>query len=540
MPQTGVPTRTIDELEPTITTIRLDLPQVFGGWAYASFVRPLLVIALLGCVFAGSAPSAVASPTTVGQLTAPAGQTLGPIAVLQSTAVAIDRVGGNGVLYQASTAGWMGTINPSATLTDSTATPAQPLTPALTGEYAVLSENPTSGASFADVFVKPSGGWSGVVAQSARLLASDGGSLSEPAAAGELVAVSGRRPDGTGAVYVFARPEGGWGGTVHEIATLADPTGAPIGQVATNGSVVVAAVGDHADVFVEPAGGWSSDLRPTAILDTHEIPSGGIGLSGRTAFAGEQVFAEPEAGWRGTIQPAAGLYLQGALELGHTGFDGSLAALSSSGAPAQHSCPCQTRLWLFSRPRRGWSGELTAKPSLAVVNDTGVADFTQTGGDLFLAEDNRIAIYATAAEGSAARRPLARDARITGLAAGVPTLQLTLRAAIGSPPLTSLSIRLPRGLAFTSSARRHLTLRATRGRCPSVQVFAKGLRGQCNPVSRIALKTSRDAITATHQLITRVRAADRSHRHRLTISVYLGSGNVLGIRTASKITVRLR
>ncbi|RMD82834.1 MAG: hypothetical protein D6815_08225 [Candidatus Dadabacteria bacterium] len=86
------------------------------------------------------------------------------------------------------------------------------------------------------VFVKPSGGWAGTLTESAKLVASDGASYDQlgnsVAISGDTV-IAGAIGDDVGAnsdqgsVYVFVKPAGGWTGTLVESAKLTASDGMP-------------------------------------------------------------------------------------------------------------------------------------------------------------------------------------------------------------------------------------------------------------------------------------------------------------------------
>ena len=138
------------------------------------------------------------------------------------------------------------------------------------------------------MFVKPSGGWAGLLTQDAKLTASDGTPVDffgdSVAVSGDTVVVNapcgdvGQNRD-QGSAYVFVKPAGGWAGLLQENAKLVASDGATDDlvftafdeSVAVSGdTVVVGAAGDDvgtnsdqgsAYVFVKPVGGWAGTAR---------------------------------------------------------------------------------------------------------------------------------------------------------------------------------------------------------------------------------------------------------------------------------------
>jgi len=166
---------------------------------------------------------------------------------------------------------------------------------------------PLSGSAY--VFLEPAGGWNGFVSESARLVPSDGGQnhlfgvsvdLGEDrAVVGAFLAGSGaNRP---GAAYLFERPAAGWSGTLAETTELLASDGATpdyFGSsvaVATD-AIVVGAFG-HADAaggayfFSRPAGGWPPFLNEEIKLQPSDsapfdLFGGALAVSGSTIVVG--------------------------------------------------------------------------------------------------------------------------------------------------------------------------------------------------------------------------------------------------------------
>lgn len=184
------------------------------------------------------------------------------------------------------------------------------------------------------VFIRPPGGWSGQVTETAQLTASDGVTGDE---LGSSVSISGNTilagapgspPYASGgAAYVFVEPAGGWK-TSTQTARLSATGG--VERVGTSVSISgnTVAVGSPyqltgtVDLFVEPAGGWV-DMTQTAELTSSGKVSGGlmgssVAIDGPIVVAGGPqatigsnqyegavyIFAEPPGGWKNMTQAA--------------------------------------------------------------------------------------------------------------------------------------------------------------------------------------------------------------------------------------------
>ena len=201
------------------------------------------------------------SSNSSAQLTAADGYQLGySVAISGDTIVVGAR--GDGISQQGSayvfvkpTGGWNGTMTQSAKLTASiSATLGFGYAVAISGDTIVVSAPggfAISGAVY--VFVKPTGGWSGVMTETANPTASDRTELVGFAVAisGNIIVVAapGTGSAGTEAVYVFVKPTGGWSGTVSQTFKLTNPTGAVSGgfghSVALNNSTNTIVAGAH-------------------------------------------------------------------------------------------------------------------------------------------------------------------------------------------------------------------------------------------------------------------------------------------------------
>ncbi len=153
-------------------------------------------------------------------------------------------------------------------------------------------DDSSKGAAY--VFVKPDGGWgTNPITETAKLAASDGetgdmfGSGAAVSADGGIIAVGARRDDSLkGAVYVFAKPDGGWASASSAVKLTAfdgaqsDRFGSSV-DISGDGGVIAVGAGnlEAAYVFTKPDGGWASTTN-AAKLEPHDGERGdGFGNS---------------------------------------------------------------------------------------------------------------------------------------------------------------------------------------------------------------------------------------------------------------------
>ena len=117
---------------------------------------------------------------------------------------------------------------------------------------------------------------------------------------------------GLSSVYVFTQPAGGWSGTVNEVARLIDSQGLSLSKAVISGRSIFAdaakpgfccGASTKVDVFNEPSGGWSGVVRQSATLPA----AGRLSVSGQAVLASGMIFREPPGGWHGVIQPVGAL-----------------------------------------------------------------------------------------------------------------------------------------------------------------------------------------------------------------------------------------
>jgi len=250
-------------------------------------------------------------------------------------------------------------------------------------------------AGAAYVFVRSGGAWT----EAATLVPSDG-AIDD--AFGNSVAISGDTivvgaPGAAlgdvaaeGKAYVFVRPSGGWAGVLHENAQLgnflaAGATG-PDGlgfSVSISGDTVVAGAPESFSqsglvfVFVEPgATGWTSTIAPSAFLEASSGDHLGFSaaISGDTVVAGATYFSEtgsafvwvrPTGGWSDVLLESADLLPSAPSPGGEFGrsvaIDGTTAVV---GAPGAVDSDYRSNAYVFQRPAGGWAGTLNESARL--------------------------------------------------------------------------------------------------------------------------------------------------------------------------------
>jgi Ca2+-binding RTX toxin-like protein len=284
-------------------------------------------------------------------------------------------------------------------------------------------------AGSAYVFVRPAGGWSGVLHETARLTASDRKAFDLFGAAvaidGDTVVVGAPFDDfgdtfsAQGSAYVFARPPGGWL-NAHEVAKLRASDQAPTdllgSAVAVSGDTVVAGaylddVGGTIDqgsayVFVNP-GAWLGETLETAKLTAaNGAATDSFGFSvavdGDTVVAGAilhapgglqkgavYVYVEPPTGWASTSVFDAELT---ASDGGPTDRLGESVAVAGDtvvagarfGPGPDHAD--QGAVYLFVKPAAGWASTSSFDAKLTAADGAASDHFGAAvafrGGDL--------------------------------------------------------------------------------------------------------------------------------------------------------------
>jgi len=304
---------------------------------------------------------------------------------------------------------------------------------------ATVSGRANQGALY--VFERPAGGWSNA-AQAAKLTASDGAaqdtlgyavavsSDGSTVVAGAINATTVANASGPGAVYVFVKPAGGWKNAT-ETAKLTAPDGSNFGiSVGVSGDGSTVAVGSQltvidgsklgaVDVFVRPAGGWTSvaaaaslhgsdegggDLFGHAVALSRDGSTIAVGADGAAVAGGQSlgaiyVFPRPGAEWASGVETAK-------LTLGAAASAVDFAyavAVSGDGAVVLGSAnsfgdvPGPGTVYVFSRPGGGWSNVTPA----AKLTASDAAPGASLGDSIAVSADgSTILAGATGADGA--------------------------------------------------------------------------------------------------------------------------------------------
>jgi hypothetical protein len=272
----------------------------FSGSAYV-FARPV-----------GGWAGALTEDAKLTASDGAAGDRFGSVAISGDTVVAgaegdddSGSASGSAYVFVRPMGGWTGALTEDAKLSasDGAADHGFGVSVAISGDTVVagaLGDDSFSGSAY--VFVRPMGGWAGSLTENAKLTASDGAANevfgTSTAISGSVVVAGAPDADGfSGSAYVFARPVGGWAGSLTENAKLTASDGVAMESFGTStaisGNVVVAgaAFGSSAYLFVEPVGGWVGSLTEDAELtasdgDPADQLGFSIAISGNTVVAG--------------------------------------------------------------------------------------------------------------------------------------------------------------------------------------------------------------------------------------------------------------
>ena len=250
------------------------------------------------------------------------------------------------------------------------------------------------GSGYADVFVRPPGGWATTSTPAAQLtdsaISGNTGFGSSVAVSGDTVVVGDPADGGAiGGAYVYVKPAGGWANATLPNASLfaSSPTsGQQLGQsVAIAGDTIVAGAGGWRDssnvqtgavfVFVRPASGWGTgngSLHQTAILSGTNVPATSfvgqsVAFDGTTVVGGAPqwqvggnqvgaalVWTKPSGGWVDATDDAVLTASDGA----NNDDLGTSVALAGStvvaGSPGRFF-PSRGALYVFDKPSTGWA-----------------------------------------------------------------------------------------------------------------------------------------------------------------------------------------
>jgi hypothetical protein len=270
--------------------------------------------------------------------------------------------------------------------------------------YTDIGNNQYQGAAY--VFVKPAGGWKDMT-ETAKLTASDG----EPgddlgwsvSVSGDTIVAGAPDPNVTnqyqGAIYVFAKPSGGWKSTskfTAKITTSDGGFGDGFGSSSVQlGNTLVGGASGHnslrgaAYVFLKPASGWkstskfkarltASDGTPIDLLgqslsiNRNTVVAGAIQFNNATAVGpgAAYVFVRPPGGWTDMTQTAKLTASDGANgdELGYGVFISGNTVVAGAPIATIGGLESQGTAYVFVKPARGWPKKMTQTAKLAAAD----------------------------------------------------------------------------------------------------------------------------------------------------------------------------
>jgi hypothetical protein len=332
--------------------------------------------------------------------------------------------------------GWADMTSPTAKLTDSNSAGGDHLGQAvgISGDTIVAGAH---GNGYADVWVKPGGGWATTTTATARLTDT---AISGNTGFGQAVAISGDTivvgnfagQQG----YVYVKPNTGWANATLPNATLSGGVdGVFLAQsvAISDDTVALGDPGYHVNlvqeggvfVYVKPVAGWGTAGQNQTLTRTALLTGSGINydfelgqsvsIDGSTIVAGAPlwkngasaqvgaayVFTKPNTGWADGTQTAVLTASDGGNldEFGSSvGVAGSTIAV---GTPQGFTSPNNGAVYVFQEPGGGWadsteSQKLTA--SNATTNlDLGKAvaiDGSTIAGSADTAQEGRVYVFA--------------------------------------------------------------------------------------------------------------------------------------------------
>ena len=280
---------------------------------------------------------------------------------------------------------------------------------AMDGDVIVVGayQNRNGGQGRALVFVKPEGGWGGVIEEEAVLWASNRGSGDyfgcAVAIEGETIVVGANGEDTAGAqagsAYVYTMPDSGWSGVLAEDAQLTPSTGGNTylgfavdieGDVIVSGGYLATVNGVNYQgqgfVYVKPEDGWAGTMTETAALIASDGAGSdrmghGIAISGGQVAVGAHqaeppgsntnhgaiyVFEEPVTGWSGIVNEIAQLHMSDPSNQSKFGW-----RVAMEGETIVGSSVVKEAVYVYQRPAGGWTGITTETQKIA--NPTGPA-----------------------------------------------------------------------------------------------------------------------------------------------------------------------
>jgi hypothetical protein len=310
---------------------------------------------------------------------------------------------GSAYIFVKPSGGWSGLVTETAKLVASDGAASD-----LFG-YAVGISNDTvvvgaPGKASTYIFVKPGSGWSGILTQTSKLVASDGAAsdnFGTSVALSNDTAIVGADGDNIGgnadrgSAYVFVKPGSGWHGLLTQTAKLVASDGAANDFFGTStrislDTIVVGTRGDDsfkgsAYVFVKPGGGWGGTLNEAAKLIASDGGAGNyfgaaVGVSGDTVVSGAifhniglnnlqgaaYTFIKPGSGWSGTLTETAKLIASDGVGGDRLGV--AVAISSDTVVAAAEKDDNKGSAYVFAKPINSWSGTLTENTKLTATD----------------------------------------------------------------------------------------------------------------------------------------------------------------------------
>jgi hypothetical protein len=321
-------------------------------------------------------------------------------------------------------AGWGATLTPVAYLaaTSTTGVLAVGGATVVTGGW---FRGPATPNSEMQVFTEPSGGWSGTVAPSATLEASDQAELDAASISGKTIAVAS-----SDAVYVFVEPAGGWSGVVHQSLRI------PLPWALAPQHPSVSLTGNVLTVVGAAAQGQPESSRATVPVYVVRRPASGWQAIRSVAPRGFIVEPQPESGYS---------------PIGGTATTGGTVVTGGVGIGASDTCPpCDTTVWAIDGLTAGPPAalQLPIGPSTQ-LDGTVDADPAVDGTTLALGAQDGIHLFTVAPRHTAR----VQHAVLTARTDRQPQLTLTLASDAQATPTAEVDLVLPTGLRITGSVR---------------------------------------------------------------------------------------
>jgi len=228
-----------------------------------------------------------ANMTQTAELTTSDGSAIVSVAISGNTIVGagVSGISGTAYVFVEPATGWAN-MTETARLTASDGTPLQSV--AIDGNTVVGAYSSFGGSAY--VFVEPVGGWADMT-ETAKLTPSNGDGLTGVAISGNTVAAGAvGGANGNGAAYVFVEPAGGWA-SMTQTAELTASDGAGDDYlgcgIGISGNTVAAGAPNHTVngngwqgavyVFAKPAGGWTNMTQTAELTASDGGPTDQLG-----------------------------------------------------------------------------------------------------------------------------------------------------------------------------------------------------------------------------------------------------------------------